>query len=81
MGIYCTFSVLCDDPDMPLHANMSHISSRIIQRAWYHGDTVTYTCDHGYQALSGDLERMCQVNAQWSGMPPTCEGMAIYVLC
>ena len=38
------------------------------------GDTATYTCDEGY-GLSGNRIRTCQSTGEWSGSPPTCEGI------
>ena len=38
------------------------------------GDTATYTCDDGYE-LVGSSTRTCQPNGEWSGSPPTCEGI------
>ena len=38
------------------------------------GDTATYTCDDGYE-LIGSSTRTCQSNGDWSGSPPTCEGI------
>ena len=35
-------------------------------------DTVTYTCNTGYELTSGDLQRTCQSNKQWSGNRPVC---------
>ena len=36
------------------------------------GDTVTYTCDAGFD-LSGDVMRTCESDGQWSGSAPTCD--------
>ena len=36
------------------------------------GDTVTYTCDRGFQ-LSGDSMRTCQSDGIWTGSAPTCD--------
>ena len=35
------------------------------------GAVATYTCNDDY-FLMGDRERVCQLNATWSGSPPTC---------
>ena len=73
--LYITFTVICDAPGVPLYANMTRDSSIRINGSWYHGDKAIYECDHGYQALSGDLERMCYMDGQWSGALPKCEGI------
>ena len=36
------------------------------------GDTVTYTCDAGFD-LSGDVMRTCQSDGTWSGSAPMCD--------
>ncbi|OWF38277.1 uncharacterized protein LOC110466394 [Mizuhopecten yessoensis] len=38
----------------------------------YFSDHVTYVCTDGYEIESGDKERTCQANQQWSGHPPVC---------
>ena len=35
------------------------------------GDTCNYTCDSGYE-LSGNVNRSCELNGNWSGTEPTC---------
>ena len=37
-------------------------------------DTATYSCVPGY-ALFGDSTQFCDDDGQWSGSPPTCEGL------
>jgi len=37
------------------------------------GSIATYTCSHGYRiSRTGDAERHCQGNREWSGIAPTC---------
>ena len=36
------------------------------------GDTVTYTCDAGFE-LNGDAMRTCQSDGTWTGSAPTCD--------
>ncbi len=33
---------------------------------------VTYSCDTGYEVLSGDDTRTCQANKTWTGQPIIC---------
>ena len=58
---------LCDTPEDVAHASHSGSSYSV-------GDKVVYTCDVGYTHKSGDLERTCQDNGEWSGVLPVCEG-------
>ena len=36
------------------------------------GSIATYQCDEGF-ILVGDMQRMCQINGEWSGNEPICE--------
>ncbi|CAG2201371.1 CSMD [Mytilus edulis] len=35
-------------------------------------EKITYSCNIGYEMQSGDLERICQDDGTWSGIPPVC---------
>lgn len=35
-------------------------------------DTLTYTCNIGYEVTSGDDVRTCTETGEWSGSPPNC---------
>lgn len=35
-------------------------------------ETITYSCILGYEIQSGDLERTCQADGTWCGIPPVC---------
>lgn len=35
-------------------------------------DTLTYTCNTGFELTSGNLVRTCKENKNWSGNPPVC---------
>ena len=43
------------------------------------GQTAIYSCNTGYK-LVGDNTRTCQATGNWSGSPPTCQGMYVYKL-
>ena len=38
------------------------------------GKKVTITCKSGFILMSGDKERTCQADGQWSGKAGTCAG-------
>ena len=40
------------------------------------GQTVTYTCNAGYNLVGGST-RTCQATGVWSGSEPTCERMLL----
>ncbi len=42
------------------------------------GSTADYSCDVGYE-LDGVSQRMCQMDREWSGVAPTCEGTYLAV--
>ena len=54
----------CDEPVAP--ANGDKISTGNVE-----GDTVAYFCNKGYN-LTGDANRTCLSNGQWSGIQPEC---------
>ena len=43
------------------------------------GDTVTYTCDAGFQ-LSGDTMRTCGSDGTWTGSAPMCDRKYSHVI-
>ena len=57
----------CDEPETP--ANGSKVDTGRLE-----GDIVTYLCNSGFN-LSGDANRTCQSNGQWSGTQPKCARM------
>lgn len=44
------------------------------QRNRYPNGIATYKCRKGYH-LIGQSERVCQLDGQWSGSVPICEGL------
>ena len=42
------------------------------------GSLAEYSCTPGYD-LTGDRERVCQANGQWSGVAPTCVSKCLHV--
>ena len=68
----CTIGY-CDDPETL--DNGEKVSS-----GSFVGDTVTYSCNSGFN-LSGDANRTCQSDGQWSGAQPKCNRTLNGVLC
>ncbi|XP_019647923.1 PREDICTED: LOW QUALITY PROTEIN: sushi, von Willebrand factor type A, EGF and pentraxin domain-containing protein 1-like [Branchiostoma belcheri] len=54
----------CVTLDAPLHGSVSGTS--------HVGDTVTFSCDPGYEISSGSSSRTCQSSQTWTGTQPTC---------
>ena len=40
---------------------------------------VTYSCDAGFEHISGDLSRRCEAVNKWTGTVPTCGSKFINV--
>ena len=41
--------------------------------------SITYDCQEGYKRGVGNWTRTCLENKQWTGIPPMCEGLCVYV--
>ncbi len=77
-------SVACGDPgvsdhvsiDQTLHINreLQETSQNITNTSWSYNDKIAYNCDYGYSQISGDMERRCEANGEWSGEVPICTG-------
>lgn len=39
------------------------------------GQIVVYSCAEGYDNFSGDRNRTCQSNGEWTGSAPTCSAI------
>ena len=67
----------CGNPGNIVNGTKSGIS-------YYYPDTVTYSCNNGFQKISGDAIRTCQDDGSWSGTAPVCErcsGSGINAVC
>ena len=54
----------------PTLATVAHSSKQ--QTGISYTDTVTYTCNSGYERISGSSQRTCQSDKTWSGSQPVC---------
>ena len=70
---FCVLAIQCDALSDPANGTVSITGTGV-------GDTATYSCDEGYE-LSGSGTLTCQLNGEWSGSPPTCEGKHSIKLC
>ena len=62
---HCALAVgSCDEPEIPSNGDK-------VVNGNLEGDMVTYSCNSGFN-LSGDANRTCQSNGQWSGTQPKC---------
>ena len=69
LEIYCHIIVNCGDLNDPNNGQVS-LNGTIL------GSIATYTCDPGFN-LTGDMERTCQANGDWSGSEPVCQSQFI----
>ena len=60
------YFIVCDALSNPVNGHVRNTMTGV-------GDSATYYCDYGYD-LIGDVTVRCQLNGNWSGSPPTCEG-------
>ena len=54
----------CDEPVAPANGRINGTDN-------VEGVTVIYFCNEGYN-ISGDANRTCQSNGQWTGIQPEC---------
>uniref|UniRef100_H2Z7B2 Sushi domain-containing protein n=1 Tax=Ciona savignyi TaxID=51511 RepID=H2Z7B2_CIOSA len=59
--------ITCEDRTAPSQGTISTTSTKPFTL----GNTVSYTCNNGYQ-LSGSNTAECQQNGRWSAPPPAC---------
>ena len=59
---YKLYFAVCDDP---ANGGVTNVGTEV-------GATATFYCDYGYD-LIGNIT--CQSSGNWSGSPPTCEGL------
>lgn len=60
----------CPVPENIAHGSKSYTEINV-------GSTVTYTCNAGYETISGDTLRICTEDEGWSGSTPVCGGKAV----
>ena len=65
----CTLAVDCGTLSQPNGGQVSQDGSSL-------GSQANYSCSEGY-VLNGNSTRVCQVDGQWSGSEPTCEGQSL----
>ena len=64
-------AVNCGSLTDPANGRVNHTAGTT------NGQTATYSCNTGY-SLVGDSTRTCQAEGDWSGSPPTCQGMLLH---
>ena len=60
----------CGNLTNPTNGQVDHTAGTSL------GQTGIYSCDTGYN-LVGDSPRTCQATGNWSGSPPTCQGVLL----
>ena len=63
------YTVSCDEPESPMNGD-------VVRTGITQGDNASYFCHPGF-TISGDRNRTCQPDGQWSGTQPECLGMFI----
>ncbi|OPL20431.1 cub 3-like and sushi domain-containing protein, partial [Mytilus galloprovincialis] len=58
--------VTCPNPPDVAFATISS------QTGSNYNDSITYTCNIGYESTDGTLDRKCNENKLWDGTPPVC---------
>ncbi|XP_076071542.1 CUB and sushi domain-containing protein 1-like [Mytilus galloprovincialis] len=61
----CTIVTCPNPPDVAFATISSQTGSN-------YNDSITYTCDIGYESTDGTLDRKCNENKLWDGTPPVC---------
>ena len=54
--------------------NVENSGVNPVKSQYNYGDSVTYTCNTGYQNTGGPLNRICTDTNTWSGAVPVCTG-------
>ena len=57
-------AIICDEPQSPANGDKVTTGRSV-------GDIVSHFCNPGFK-LSGDRNRICQADEQWSGSQPNC---------
>ena len=80
---WCFLAVVtCGHPEVSTHVRIFNKDSHSITNVtWLYGENITYNCNYGYSQISGDMERTCEADGEWSGEVPICVGnYANYIL-
>uniref|UniRef100_A0A8C6L3G6 CUB and Sushi multiple domains 2 n=1 Tax=Nothobranchius furzeri TaxID=105023 RepID=A0A8C6L3G6_NOTFU len=63
----------CSQPELPGQSDVRAIELPSL------GYTLIYTCQPGFYLAGGSEHRTCRSDGSWSGKPPLCAGINIYV--
>ncbi len=55
--------------------DLTSVENGEVSQTYPDGGVATYTCNPGYDIVSGDGQRTCQDNGQWTGTEPACMRM------
>ncbi|XP_066914669.1 complement component receptor 1-like protein [Clytia hemisphaerica] len=59
-------------PDICEHSDISHGTAKPYRDVYAVGQTVTFSCNQGYEILHGDHQLSCGIGGVWSGTWPSC---------
>ncbi|XP_062523950.1 CUB and sushi domain-containing protein 3-like [Corticium candelabrum] len=62
---------------IPVRCSTLHapLNGKIVGGNFYYPNFVLYSCDYGYQILSGNSTRKCNEIGKWTGIAPLCKGV------
>ena len=44
-----------------------------------YNSVATYICDSGHEVVGGSMQRRCEANGFWSGIPAVCRGQCMHI--
>lgn len=67
-----TLVIECPAPETVNHSSLATVKSKYVYM-----DTLVYTCDTGYEMLTGNATRTCTETTDWTGIAPACTSKCV----
>ena len=71
--LFCPLGITCAAVDVAYSSKVPNLD------VYDYNTVVTYSCDAGFEHISGDLSRRCEAINTWTGTAPTCGSKFILV--